>query len=357
MRARHGLGRRFRPSAADVAGIILLLCFAGAAEAREVTVSPTRQSADRGRFPSLGEASASLRDGDTLRLLPGIYREALVLRAHRVTVIAERGARIDGATAEGKAALVIKGDDTRVEGLECSGIAVPDRNGACIRLEGRNLTLRDVHFHDSEEGLLTGGNPGIVRIESSLFERLGRDGQAHGLYIGGGRLEIVKSAILSSKEEGHEVKSRARETLISDSVVASLDGESSRAVDLPHGGVVTIERSVIAHGPSAANRDLIGFGVEGNLHPVNRLTIRDSVLILERRGGNVLVNARTPPGTVQIRGNLIVGRDAPMQAHDCNRVSLSRADAGLPAKLPDPRRESVVAVVGRSLESLPAACR
>lgn len=337
-------------------GLIAAVVAAPLCSARELVVDPGAAQGESHRFRSFAEGVAALRDGDRLRVVSGVYREAAVLRASRVSILAEHGARIEGAAAEGKAALVVKGDDTRIEGLECSNVAVPDRNGACVRLEGRNLTLSRVHFHDSEQGILTGASPGTVRIEHSLFERLGRDGQAHGIYVGGGRLEIVKSRVLSSKEEGHEVKSRARETVITDSVVASQQGDSSRAIDLPNGGIATIERSVVAHGPNAENRDLISFGVEGNLHPVNRLTIRDSVLVLERDRGNSVVNVRTPSGTVSLLRNLIVGRDAPAQLAECNRVVRARSDAGLKEALPDPLLENIAELVRRHTGALPSRC-
>ena len=46
-----------------------------------------------------------------------------------------RHLRADGNDAQGKAIWVIAGDRTRVDRIELSGTAVPDRNGAGIRQE------------------------------------------------------------------------------------------------------------------------------------------------------------------------------------------------------------------------------
>ena len=70
-----------------------------------------------------------------------------------------------------KNTLVVMGNSVLIEGLECSGIHVPSGNGACLRLEGKDITIRKVFFHDSEEGIL--GGRGLTVIEDSRFERLG----------------------------------------------------------------------------------------------------------------------------------------------------------------------------------------
>jgi len=138
--------------------------------------------------PDLADAARRLGNGDTLDLGPGVYRQGLVVKANRVTLRGRGHVVFDGATQMGKATLVILGDNTRVTNIECRNVQVPDRNGACIRLEGRNLTVNGVYFHDSEQGILSGGSPGAVTIEHSRFERLGKNGRAHGIYIGGGEL-------------------------------------------------------------------------------------------------------------------------------------------------------------------------
>jgi hypothetical protein len=257
-----------------------------------------------------------------------------------MTLRAEKGALIRGVAAEGKAAIVVKANGVTIAGLECADIEVPDRNGACVRLEGRDLLLSDVYFHDSEQGVLTGGSPGTVVIEDSTFARLGAGGQAHGIYIGGGRLEIRRSRFLESRDEGHEIKSRALETRITDSIIASLGGASSRAIDLPNGGLVVIEGNLIAHGPRAMNRDLVSFGVEGNPHPRSMLSMRRNLVLLERPGPNVLVNAASGVPPPRVEGNVIVGRDQRTIHGRCNRVYGSRAEAGLPPAPVVPERPS-----------------
>ena len=96
-------------------------------------------------------------------------------------------AKIDaaGKNAGGKATWVIAGNDTVIEYIEFTGAAVPDKNGAGIRQEGANLTVRNSYFHDNENGILAGNNPNsTILIEFSEFASNGAgDGQSHNLYI------------------------------------------------------------------------------------------------------------------------------------------------------------------------------
>ena len=262
-------------------------------------------------FRSLAEAMAAAEDNDRFLMSPGLYQEATLIDPNGIRIRAEPGAHLKGRAAKGKAALVVRGDDTVIEGLECSDIAVRDRNGACIRLEGRNLTLRGVHFHDSEQGILTNQGAGKIVVEDSLFERLGADGQAHGLYIGGtdSELEMRRTHVISTKGEGHGVKSRGVRTVIEDSVIASLDGQDSRLIDLPNGGLNVIRGNLLQNGRHSSNADVIGIGLElkepASDAAKNRSEVTGNIIILERRTNN-LVHSRQVPA-VEFRGNAVVG--------------------------------------------------
>src|SRR5688500_8597756 len=90
----------------------------------------------------------------------------------------------DGNSAQGKAIWVVAGDDTTIENVELSGCRVPDANGAGIRQEGANLTVRHAYFHDNENGILSGARAGsTITIEYSEFAHNGAgDGYSHNLY-------------------------------------------------------------------------------------------------------------------------------------------------------------------------------
>lgn len=318
---------------------------------RVVTLCPAESTQPENRaqdcqFRSLSEAVATLQDGDRLEIAAGDYREAALLTANSVTIVAAKGAALKDTAYDGKAALLIRGNDTVIEGLECSGIQVPAQNGACIRLRGRNLTLRNVYFHDSQQGLLSGGEVGEVIVEDSRFERLGAIGRAHAIYMSGGdHLIVRRSQILSSRDEGHEIKSRARKTTIVDNEIGSLLGHDSRAIDLPNGGDITIMNNIIQKGPNSLNPDLIGIALEKSLEPHadSRVVVTGNTLILDRPGR--LMHSLIP---VEMAGNEIVSGSP----RGDNNWYPDRMAAGLP---PMPALERVVPAIDPEGESTASA--
>ena len=317
----------------------LALCLAGALShaaaapqaAAPRTPAPGEVLVDGRSFHSLKAAAEAAVPFSVIRIGPGEWLEAMVITAEGA-VVEGRGAHLMRRAAEGKAAIVVKADNVEIHDLECSGIAVPDGNGACVRLEGRNLALVGVHFHDSEEGLLTGPDPGTVAIWDSRFVRLGRAGRAHGIYVGGGRLHISRSFFLAAGDQGHEIKSRAAETVIEDTVIASLDGDDSRLIDVSNGGRLVIRRSLLVEGPASVNHDLIGYGLEG-LAPdrPHRIEITDC-LVINDKDRPVTFLAR--PGGAAVRmllsGNVFVGRFRDARDFPGNRLLADRAAARLP---------------------------
>ncbi|WP_179954215.1 right-handed parallel beta-helix repeat-containing protein [Denitrobaculum tricleocarpae] len=301
-------------------------------------VVSTCNGGDCRQFKRLGQAFKAAQDGAVITIGGAVFYEAAVLRANNVTVRGSKGTHLLETAAEGKANLVIKGNNTTVEGIECSGIKVGDGNGACIRLEGDNLTLRDVYFRDSQQGILTksrGG--GRILIENSKFERLGgacgiKCGRSHGIYIGmATELTVRNSVFLSSKDEGHAIKSRAARTTIEENVIASLDGKDSRLIDVPNGGEVIIRNNVLQEGSNSSNQDIIGIGLElayknKKGHPVNSSLITGNVVVIEpSRRKTRFVHSRDVP-EAKVSNNTIIGGRKPDSS---NKWYKTREDAGL----------------------------
>jgi hypothetical protein len=109
--------------------------------------------------------------------------------------------------------------------------------------------------------------------------------------------------VLASKSQGHEVKSRAQQTLIEDSVIASLDGKDSRLIDIPNGGTITIRRNVLQQGPGSVNNQMIGLGFEGIAFEENSAVIEDNLILIDRPRTTVLAG----PQDAALRDNTIVG--------------------------------------------------
>jgi hypothetical protein len=301
------------------------------------------------QYTSLQDALAAAMPGDQAVLAPGVYEEGAVVTTPDLVLRGEPGAHLRGHAVEDKAALVIKAAGVVIEGIECSGIAVRDNNGACIRIEGDDLTVRNVHFHDNQQGILSGPGGGVLLVEGSLLERNGFGGKAHGVYIGSTIQTFIfrNNRVLATTGAGHGVKSRAQSTIIENNVIAGLDGQDSRAIDLPNGGDVVIRGNILEKGSNSTNAQMIGLALEGNLHEVNQTLIESNLVIFDTLPVGLVqslapaLGLMPPKGTVLLsespdrvilRNNTIVGaRDVGSGATEqANRMYRSRDQAGLP---------------------------
>ena len=260
-------------------------------------------------YPSFKQASAHIKDGDTVIIGPGTYHNPLIVKANYVKIIGAGHVIIENTQAEGKGAIITKGDFTTISNIECRHIKVRHNNGACVRHEGRHLELNHVYFHDSQTGLLAGKNAGLIAINDSRFEKLGKNGQAHGIYTNGGELYITNSLFIAAKSQGHEIKSRSSKTIIKNSIIASLSSIDSRLIDISQGGELKITNSILQQGPFTSNGDMIGFGLESMPYQKNSIELSDNTFILERNGHNVLIHKKSELTKLTATNNVIIAKE------------------------------------------------
>jgi hypothetical protein len=292
---------------------------------------------------SLKQALSFVTNDGIIRMGPGVYKMAGTIKKDRVKIEGSVGTILDGVADGGKAAIVVRADNVVIENISCRNISVPDENGACIRHEGKNLTLRNVHFMDSESGILGWKKGGLVTIEDSRFERLGGGvGQAHAIYINGGELVIKRTVILSARNQSHGVKSRAERTIIENSIIASLEGVDSRLIDIPDGGRAYIFDNLLIEGPNTANWQIASFGVEGQPYRLNSFRMENNMIITDRAGGSEMILVHNSMPTPIMRNNIVVGDiryDWPVE----NYFFKNRAELNLPPapQLPewDPKKK------------------
>ncbi|MGH7389182.1 MAG: right-handed parallel beta-helix repeat-containing protein [Candidatus Rokuibacteriota bacterium] len=277
--------------------------------ARVLRVGPGRELAR----PSQAARVAS--DGDTVEIDAAVYEgDVATWRADHLTVRGVGGRarlRAAGQAAEDKAIWVIRGRNNVVEDVEFSGTRVPGRNGAGIRQEGADLTIRRCLFHDNENGVLLGGGPDSeTLIEDSEFAENGAgDGRSHNIYIVAVRRLVLRGSYVHHARIGHNVKSRARETVIAGNrIVDEATGTSSYAIDLPNGGAAYIIGNVVQKGPRAEHRRMVAYGAEGIRHPVNELYLVNNTLVNDRGLGGVFVAVWSRSAPVRLVNNIFGGR-------------------------------------------------
>ncbi|MCC7047616.1 MAG: right-handed parallel beta-helix repeat-containing protein [Alphaproteobacteria bacterium] len=232
------------------------------------------------KMPS--DAARVARDRDIVEIDAGVYVDCAVWRANRLTIRGNGGlATVKTKTCQGKAIWVIDGDDTTVERIAFADAAVPDKNGAGIRLTGGSLVVRDSVFEGNENGILAGDAPGkSVLIERSRFERNGKCDPvcAHGIYINQVRELTVRDCVFRDQRVGHHIKSRALNTTVTGTIIEDgRAGTASYLIDVPNGGNVLIARNKLQKANSSDNRTIaIAIGMEGAKHPSTAVRIENN---------------------------------------------------------------------------------
>ncbi len=292
-----------------LAGCMLM---AVAVQAETLEVGPGKP------YAAPSAAIAAAKDGDTIAIAAGTYRnDYAAIPRSRLRLIGIGGKAVlasEGMIPNGKAIWVVQGDDIYIENIEFRGARVRDRNGAGIRQEGRNLTLRHCAFFDNENGILGGHGDSVLDIRHCEFGHnslVARPG-THNLYIGRAKKLIFQFNYSHHALEAHLLKSRAAENIIAYNRIADEhDGSSSYVLNLPNGGKAIVVGNILHQGPKCRNRTLLAYGEEGlpgdenALYLVNNTVVNDCQL-----GSPTFVQIRNLPADAPavLRNNIFAGK-------------------------------------------------
>ena len=235
------------------------------------------------RFDKLQDAINAIDAGvGTIRIAPGRYADCGVQPRGEIRYFAEVPGQsvFDGKTCEGKAAFVLRGRSSTVEGMVFTNLRVDDGNGAGIRLERGNLTVSQTWFRDSEQGILSAEDPAsTITIDKSTFTRLGRCDRglscAHSIYTARyGRVTITRSRFEAGRG-GHYVKTHALAVSILNN---SFDDTAGRAtnymIDLSVGSTGRIASNWFVQGANKENYTaMIAIAPEARENSSDGLTI------------------------------------------------------------------------------------
>ncbi|MFC3173043.1 right-handed parallel beta-helix repeat-containing protein [Novosphingobium bradum] len=274
---------RFTLTTAIAAALALLAAAPSLAQQEAAyTVVETGQ-----RFARLQDAVNAIGDGlGTIRIAPGDHADCAVQERGDVAYVAATpgAAVLAGVACEGKAALVLRGRSARVEGMIFAGIRVSDYNGAGIRIERGNLAVSQAWFRDSQQGILSAGDPaGTITVDKSTFTRLGTcaggGGCAHSIYVGDyGALSVTRSRFEAGRG-GHYLKARAARVTIADNSFDDAAGKGTNyMIDLPNGATGQISGNWLVQGRDKENHSaFIAIAAEGRGNSSAGLAISGNV--------------------------------------------------------------------------------
>ena len=269
-------------------------------------------------------AFAAAAAGDIIEIDgSGTYRgDVCGIYASNLTIRGINGRpKIDaaGKNAMGKGTWVVVGSNITVENVEMSGAKVPDQNGAALRLDGTNFTLRNSFLHDNENGILSGANTASnIVIEYSEFGHNGfGTGYTHNLYIGNVASLTFRYNFSHDAHVGHNLKSRARVNMIAYNRFSSLRagetgstaaGQPSYEIDLPNAGTSYVIGNVIQQPSANQNPGMLAYGAEGASNPGHDLYVINNTFLNDdsSRGTFVLVGS-TVTTPVLLQNNIFSG--------------------------------------------------
>jgi hypothetical protein len=248
---------------------LLALLIGGTAHAKVLQVGPEHDL----KTPS--EAAAIAQTWDTVEIEAGdYYGDVAVWTQNHLTIRGVNGRphlHAAGRLAERKAIWVIKGHNVVVDNIEMSGASAPGFAGSAIRIESGRLTLRNMRIHGNQMGVLTYNTlrGDLTIVDSEIYdntvdyERYGHWG--HNIYVGRiGRFELRDSHVHGAVV-GHNVKTRSRDNTIANNIIEDgPTGAASRLIDISEGGDAVVYGNWMQKGPDAANRDIIGYMLEGD---------------------------------------------------------------------------------------------
>ncbi len=310
------------------------------------------------QYSTIAAAVQAAQDGDTVEVQAGTYTNDFARVTSQITLTAVGGPVNLVATEQppnGKGILDTYAS-TVVNGFTFSGAVVQDNNGAGIRSNAGDLTVENCVFSNNQDGILVNADPNAtITIKDSEFAFNGAgDGYSHNLYVGAVKALVIDNSYFHDANIGHEVKSRALSTTITNSRIIDGSGSASYSVDLPNGGTAVLTGNVIEKGPSAQNQTIVHFGGESVPYAGSSLVMTGNVIVNDRVGVTGLVNAAGSPA--QVTGNTFYGVTAEQFGivDGSNTVVADRPALDLTTQVTDPAAAPAVPV---TLVDVPAGAQ
>jgi hypothetical protein len=254
------------------------------------------------QYATISAAVNASHDGDVVQVQAGTYTNDFATINTKITLQGVGGMVHMVATGNipNDKGILIVNTNTTIDHFEFSGAKGASGNDAGIRYQGGALTLTNTYFHDNQNGLLAApSSTGTITIRNSEFANNGiGDGYTHNLYVNAIAKLTISDSYFHDAAVGHEIKSRAAETVIQNTRIIDHDSTSSYSVDLPNGGKATLSGNIIQQGPHGQNPAIIAYGEEGLVHSINALTLSANTVVNDMGKGTLVFDASGTPAKV-----------------------------------------------------------
>jgi hypothetical protein len=259
-------------------------------------------------------AAPFVKNGDTVEIFPGTYGGAWFWAPNITIKGMGPGVVITGALTQGKGLFVLSGKNVTVENITFKNANNYDGNGAGINFTGTNLTVLNDTFIGNQDGILTAPNKAsTITVKNSTFIGNGSDagahGAAHAIYAGSAALLDVENSTFTNTQQGHDIKSRANNTVIKNNhITDGPTGTSSYLIDIPNGGAATITGNYLEKGPLSSNYSYaITIGEEGVKNAAGPILIANNTFVNDDTTKTVFAHNQTGNPNFTVANNTISG--------------------------------------------------
>ncbi len=187
-------------------------------------------------------------------------------------------------------------DNPYIENITFDGAQVSDANGgngAGIRMQAFNLTVKNCIFKNCQNGILEGGSytGSNVTIENSEFFNNGYQGTnvtflgyEHNIYISAqtDTLLVRNCHFRNPRGEANSLKTRAQRSYILYNFIDEGTGNGSWELNLAQGGLIVVVGNVIIQGNSGTNHGIISLDAATN--PIEELYFTNNTIINKYSG-------------------------------------------------------------------------
>ena len=260
------------------------------------------------QYATIAAAVAAARNGDTVSVQAGTYTNDVATVRTNITLVASGGQVVllgTNALASGTALLTVAATAT-VNGFVFADAHSADGTAAGLLQTAGALTVVNSLFTGNQNGLVsTAGTTATVSIQGSEFAGNGNGtGFSANVSVGAIQSLNIANSYVHDAAGGDEVKSLARNTTVSNSRIEDNAAAAGSVLNLPDGGTVSVQGSVLEHGAHSTAAAAIRFG-GGTTYANSSLSVGGNTLVTDKPGALLVQN--TTPAAASITSNQLWG--------------------------------------------------
>lgn len=262
----------------------------------------------RQQYATIAAAVAAARSGDLVSVLAGTYSNDFAVIRTDITLAASGGQVVltaTGALAPG-GALLTSAANAIVDGFVFLGAHASDGTAAGLLQTAGTLTVRNSLFNGNQTGLLsTAGSTATVSVQRTEFAGNGNSSAfSANIAVAGLQSLSISDSYVHDAAGGDEVRSLAHATTVLNSRINDNAAIAATVLNLPNGGTVSVQDSVLQKGARSTTASVVRFG-GGAVYGSSTLSLVRSTLVTDKPGTFLVQNGTT--ATAMISSNQISG--------------------------------------------------